>query len=69
MRVQLGGYLGVVKFEGLTVWSTQQLNAYLQARLNPLGRGRLETRNGDVVIHRRRRDRPEATTRHEGPRR
>ena len=30
--------------------STQQLNAYLQARLNPPGRGRLETRNGDVII-------------------
>ena len=30
--------------------STQQLNAYLQARLNPPGRGRLETRVGDVTI-------------------
>lgn len=30
--------------------STQQLNAYLQARLNPPGSGRLETRVGDVTI-------------------
>ena len=30
--------------------STQQLNAYLQARLNPPGAGRLETRVGDVTI-------------------